>query len=250
MDLSAIILTALAVVAVRRVSRSARARGHRGEWRVRLSSRLRLNRKIYHRLDDVMLRTPDGATQIDHIFISRFGVFVLETKNRRGSIFGKEHDARWAQSIHGRRYRFQNPLRQNFKHVQAVERALRIPPETIHPVVAFVGKSAFKTRMPANVTSGSRFVHYIKTFQREVFTEDQVRDLLREIETRRLKQQDILRIMHVRNLQRRADPNALRHCPRCGNRLVVRTARYGTRVGHRFWACSAHPECRFTRNIG
>ncbi|HYW03705.1 MAG TPA: NERD domain-containing protein [Gammaproteobacteria bacterium] len=250
MDPSAIVLAAIAALAIRRISRSAWAKGHWGEWRVRFSARLRLSGKIYHRLDDVTLRCPDGATQIDHIFISRFGVFVLETKNRRGWIFGKEDQAQWIQSIYGRSYRFQNPLRQNFKHVTAVERALQIPPETIHSVVAFVGNSTFKTRIPANVTSGSRFASYIKTFQRAVFTDDQVRDLLREIAAKRLKRQDILRIMHVRNLHRRGDPNALRHCPRCGSRLVLRAARHGAGSGHQFWACSAYPKCRFTQNIG
>ncbi|HET7922614.1 MAG TPA: nuclease-related domain-containing protein [Gammaproteobacteria bacterium] len=58
-----------------------------GEYRLRLIAHFNLSPDTYQRFHNVMLRTPDGTTQIDHIFISRFGVFVVETKNMRGWIF-------------------------------------------------------------------------------------------------------------------------------------------------------------------
>lgn len=68
----------------------------------------------YVRFHDVMLPTPDGTTQIDHVFVSRFGVFVVETKNMAGWIFGSERGRRWTQVLPGgRKTSFQNPLRQN-----------------------------------------------------------------------------------------------------------------------------------------
>jgi len=249
MNQSDIILLVIAAVVIGWLCKTRWFKGHLGEWRVRLISWVTLDRNIYHRLDNIMLRTPDGATQIDHLFVSRFGVFVLETKNMQGWIFGREEDSKWTQNIYGDTYKFQNPLRQNYKHAKAIENALKIPSETVHSVVAFVGKSTFKTNMPPNVTSGTGFISYIKSFQSQVFTEEQVAGLLNEIETKRLKSEHILNIKHVHNLKQRSNPNASRRCPKCGSPLIVRTAKRGAGAGRQFWACSAYPKCRFTQNI-
>lgn len=62
-------------------------KGYLGELAVRLLARLLLDRSLYRRLHNVTLSTPDGTTQIDHVFVSRFGVFALETKNMQGVDF-------------------------------------------------------------------------------------------------------------------------------------------------------------------
>ena len=42
-------------------------------------------------LDDVVLPTNKGTTQIDHIVVSKYGVFAIETKNYRGEIYGDDN---------------------------------------------------------------------------------------------------------------------------------------------------------------
>ncbi|WP_413247310.1 nuclease-related domain-containing protein [Pseudomonas sp. Marseille-Q5115] len=69
------------------------ARGYVGELLVRSQARRGLPDTLYHPLHNVTLRTPDGTTQIDHVFVSPYGVFVLETKHMRGWIFGGERQA-------------------------------------------------------------------------------------------------------------------------------------------------------------
>lgn len=69
------------------------AKGHIGELWVRLFAHCKLDKTVYRRLHNVTLNTADGTTQIDHVFISPFGIFVLETKNMRGWIFGSEKTA-------------------------------------------------------------------------------------------------------------------------------------------------------------
>ena len=102
----------------------------------------------YRSFHDIMLPTPDGMTQIDHVFVSRFGVFVVETKNMGGWIFGEPNQHRWTQVLPGgRKQQFQNPLRQNHRHVKAVEEALgarTLPEGTVRSVVAFVGEAELK----------------------------------------------------------------------------------------------------------
>ena len=92
-------------------------KGTCGEAIISILLRLSLNRRKYHIIDNVTLKTPDGTTQIDHIVVSRKGVFVIETKNMSGWIFGSEKQVEWTQSFPSKRkYKFKNPIHQNYKH--------------------------------------------------------------------------------------------------------------------------------------
>ncbi|AFL72242.1 nuclease-related domain-containing protein [Thiocystis violascens] len=229
--------------------KSPSVKGYLGESRVRRIARTRLDPMTYHPLHNLTLPTPDGTTQIDHVFVSRFGLFVLETKNMTGWIFGGEHQAQWTQKIYRRTTRFQNPLRQNYKHLKALERALPVPLETIHSVVAFVGDSTFKTEMPPNVTQGNGFVRHIQSFREPVFTETQVVELVRRLQDGRLAPTLATHRAHVRSLKQRSNPDASQRCPRCGRPMILRTVKKGTQAGRRFWACSGFPDCQSTRDL-
>lgn len=224
-------------------------KGYLGELFVRILARLRLDKYTYQRVHNVTLPTLDGTTQIDHIFVSRFGIFALETKNMQGWIFGGENQAQWTQKIYKQSFKFQNPLRQNFKHAKALETALGVPPDTIHSVVTFVGGSTFKTDMPANVTYGAGFVPWIKSFRQVKFTEAEVNNLLKKLQSGRLAPTLATHRAHVQNLKRRSDPAAERRCPKCGSPLVLRTAKSGAGAGKQFFGCSTYPKCRFKQDV-
>ena len=228
--------------------RSPWFKGHVGEWIVHLSAWLLLPSNRYASFRNVTLPTPDGTTQIDHIFVSQFGVFVVETKNMKGWIFGSERQAQWTQKIYRQSYRFQNPLRQNYKHVRALAVALGISADYVHSVVVFVGDSTFKTTMPPNVTAGIGFVRYIRSFSTSVFSQSEINDFCGGIASGRLDPSWKTHREHVRNLKSRADPGAKRRCPKCGKAMVLRTARRGANAGEQFWGCSGYPKCRTTRN--
>jgi len=65
------------------------AKGHFGELLVRVFAHRQLDEQTYHRLHNVTLNTPDGTTQIDHVFLSIYGTLVLETKKMNGWIFAR-----------------------------------------------------------------------------------------------------------------------------------------------------------------
>jgi hypothetical protein len=67
------------------------------------------------------------------------GVFVIETKNMTGWIFGGAEQNEWTQKIFKVSHRFQNPLRQNYKHVKTIETLLGLPSEALFFAVVFVG---------------------------------------------------------------------------------------------------------------
>ena len=93
----------------------------------------------FHLLNHVTLRHKGGTTQIDHILVSRFGVFVIETKDYTGWIFANaEHDT-WTQVTFTDKFKFQNPIHQNYGHVRAVQELLDfVPSNAIHSAVVFV----------------------------------------------------------------------------------------------------------------
>ena len=230
--------------------KSSRVKGIVGERLVRWALRLRLDRATYRAVHDLTLPTPDGTTQIDHVVVSPYGIFAIETKNMKGWIFGGARQAQWTQKIYRHTTRFQNPLLQNYKHVKALQALLDVHPETIHSVVTFVGASTFKTPMPENVTRGARFIGYIKSFRDPVFTEAAVEAILRRIADGRLKPGAATNRAHVRSLQTRADPAAERRCPKCGSTLVLRSVKKGPKAGDRFWGCSTYPRCRVMQPLG
>ncbi|KPQ00089.1 nuclease-related domain-containing protein [Marinobacter sp. HL-58] len=162
-------------------------KGKFGEFLVNLSARCFLDKSRYHLIKNVTLPTEDGTTQIDHVLVSEFGVFVVETKNMKGWIFGGLHQRFWTQKIYRSNHKFQNPLHQNYKHVKALQTLLGLGDHQIHSVVAFVGDSTFKTPMPANVTQGLGYVRYIKSQRELVLSSAQVAEVREKVASGRLK---------------------------------------------------------------
>ena len=75
-----------ALVPVILILRSAWFKGQIGEFKVNFGMKLLLNRDVFRLFKNVTLPFEDGTTQIDHILVSVYGVFVVETKNLRGWI--------------------------------------------------------------------------------------------------------------------------------------------------------------------
>jgi hypothetical protein len=161
-----------------------------------------------------------------------------------GWIFGSEKQAQWTQQIYKRTYKFQNPLRQNYKHLKAIEALLGISPGSLHSVITFVGGSTSKTIMPANVTEGVGFIRYIKSFQQPVFSDAEVNAMLHALQTGRRAPTLATHREHVQNLKCCSDPTAERQCPKCGSTLLVRTIKSGAKARQQFWGCSGFPKCR------
>jgi restriction system protein len=229
--------------------KSARVKGYFGEFLVRMSARLMLDKKEYHAFHNIMLATPDGSTQIDHVFVSQYGLFVIETKNMKGWIFGEPSQATWIQQIYKKTFKFQNPLRQNYKHIKALESLLSISPEVIHSVIVFVGDSTFKTSMPENVTYVGGFIRYIKSKRQQVLSESQVKSIISTIDSGKLKATFQAQREHIRNLKSRSELGSTHLCPKCGSSMVLRTAKSGTNQGNQFWGCSQYPKCRTIQKI-
>lgn len=179
-------LACIPILAVLYFLKSPWFKGLAGEMMVHISAKIHLNKNKYHILRNVTLPTAEGTTQIDHIIVSECGVFVIETKNMKGWIFGGAHQRTWTQKIFKYTKKFQNPLHQNCKHVETLKSLLELNDQQIFSVVVFVGSSTFKTDMPENVINGPGLIKYIKSKDRQVILNTDVQMILSKIEAERL----------------------------------------------------------------
>jgi len=224
-----------------------------GEFKVNLMAKFLLDKSKYTLFKNVTLPTVDGSTQIDHVIVSNYGIFVIETKNMKGWIFGSEKQKTWTQKIYRHTSKFQNPLHQNYKHTQTLQTALDIEPNTVFSLIVFVGDSTFKTAMPDNVVYSGAYIRYIKNKTQLVFTDSEVKNICTKISTNRLKPSLKTNREHVKHVKtivaEKQRPTEVKpvlenpdiSCPKCGKSMVLRTAKRG---GNQFWGCSGYPKCR------
>jgi restriction system protein len=224
-------------------------KGKLGESKVNFSIGLLLNRRVYRLIKNVTLPVGSGTTQIDHIVVSPYGIFVIETKNMKGWIFGDSHEANWTQVIYRRKERFQNPLRQNYKHVKVVQDLLNLEPRQVFNVVVFVGDCTFKTQMPREVVKGTfGLSKFIKSKRVPVIPDHELPDIFAKLLDQRLVPGLRTNRAHIRNVRnqtnrKRTEANI---CPRCGAELVERTNQFS---GEKFLGCSRYPRCKGTRSL-
>ena len=110
-------------------------------------------------------------------FVSPFGLFIVETKNYKGWIFGSESESSWTQVIYKSKYSFQNPLRQTHRHKKVLSKYLGINELHIQTVISFVGDVKFKTELPSNVFR-SGVGSYIKKFKDKVFSDKEIERII------------------------------------------------------------------------
>lgn len=202
-----------------------------------------LDKSIYFPLNNLTLPTKNCTTQIDHVVVSKYGVFVIEAKNIDGWIFGDERSAQWSIVKPGRKFRIQNPLHQNYRHVRAIAEFLELEEERIHSLVMFWGECEFKTEMPRNVMLKG-YATYIKSFNRLLFTDNEVASVIEALKTGALPKTWATRKMYLESLRTRHESTTT--CPKCASPLTLRMAKAGPNAGSKFYGCITYPKCRHT----
>ena len=93
-------------------------------WKGKFSENLVYNEMLrlpdeYIIFNDLLFKSNEHSTQIDHLVVSPYGVFVIETKGYKGWIFGGENSEYWTQVIYKSKHQFYNPIKQNNGHVRS-----------------------------------------------------------------------------------------------------------------------------------
>lgn len=200
-------------------------------------------------------------TEIDVLMLHQSGIYVFESKNYSGWIFGSEQDEEWTQSLLVRGHETQkehffNPVLQNKLHIKHLCELLKMKQEQVYSIIVFSDRCELKS-----ITLYSQAIKVIQLWQlKHELSGLLKKDVLSEGEIARLY--DLLypytqiseekKQEHIRNIeQAQVNREAKRgkSCPVCGAELVVRTVKKGERQGHKFYGCAAYPKCHYTEKM-
>lgn len=199
----------------------------------------------YKIINDLLLTSNSNSTQIDHIVISIYGVFVIETKFYQGWIYGGENSEYWTQNIYGNKYQLRNPIHQNQGHIRALKFILKD-----YGNIPFISIVAFSRQARLGVDAHTPVIYWdqiprtINQFETRVLSESQIQSiynilLANNTEDKDAKKQHISNVRH--NELKRDIAIANGYCPQCGGTLTLRQGKYG-----KFYGCSNYPHCKYT----
>lgn len=144
-------------------------RGFMGEFWLKLELK-KLPKNKYKLLNDIMIEDDKGTHQIDHIVISKYGIFVIEMKNYYGLILGNQYKEKWYQCLGKNKYAFHNPMYQNYGHVKALSNALNLNEEVFIPIVCFSNQVKLKVTSNKPVVQVDTINRNILKYTEEIIT--------------------------------------------------------------------------------
>lgn len=245
-----ILIVSLIVLVVLYKLYAPKIKGYMGESRVARQLD-KLQNEEYKVFNDVLIRTGRGSSQIDHIVISIYGVFVIETKNYSGWIHGNEHSEYWTQSHYDTKTKFRNPIKQNWAHIYALKEALSgFERVKYHSIVVFAGTAELK-----NVSTQILVIYDHELYQTIMDTRGIPNLSIKQVNTIADKlnkvniQDKVAKREHDHHVQNRVRECKSKEkslvCPKCGGNLVLREGPYS-----RFYGCSNYPKCEYKRSYG
>lgn len=219
-------------------------KGAIGEQNVSLRLRS-LDKSKYKVINNVVLQVGEYTSQIDHIVISDYGVFVIETKNYKGWILGHEQSEYWTQVIFKRKEKLYNPIRQNLGHISTLKKSLAAYPTIpYHSIIVFSSRATIKVTTTTDVVYTTQLLRTIKQYTDCNLTEQDKENIFEAIKAMNsIATYD--KREHVKSIQQRIEKreNAIRDhkCPQCGSDLILRKGKFSTFLG-----CTNYPKCTHT----
>lgn len=199
--------------------------------------------KDYHIFNDIYLEVNGITTQIDHLIISNYGIFVIETKNYSGWIYGGDSSEYWTQNMYGKKYKFYNPIKQNLAHVNVLESTLKIQKYKFIPIVVFAGDAELKINSKNIVIHLLELERFILNYKTKIFTNSDIEKIIEKLRASIILDENI-EDKHIQNIKTRLKQKKemINHgvCPKCKTKLVEKNGRYGKFIG-----CNNFPKCKF-----
>lgn len=218
-------------------------KGAAGEFAAKLV--IRFLGKEYRSVHNFTFNDGEKTVQIDHLIISPYGIFVVETKNYSGKIYGNENSDKFIQYLGKNKYEFYSPIKQNRGHIYSLKNVLG--DNKYISIIAFSGMCKIKVQSETFVGYIGQINKYIKSYKDIILDKYQVDNLYEKITNISLKGYKVHK-EHVKNIKQRIqdfnDKVDNRICPKCDGKLVERQGSYG-----KFLGCSNYPKCKFKKNI-
>ena len=221
--------------------------GYKGKTGEKLvAERLEIIDGYKHILNNIMLNDNGKSRQIDHIAITEYGVYIIETKNYAGTIYGRETSNEWQQYLNGKCFRFENPIHQNYGHLQTVNYYIDDITKDTYSVVVFIRRGKLKIDTTTPVIYEDQLAKYIRN-QKKVLNEEKIEQIYQTlIENQITSAQTIKNHNNNVELYMKYKQNLVENeiCPRCNGKLSKRKGKNGI-----FYGCSNFPKCHYTKNI-
>ena len=211
-----------------------------------------LDKNKYRKIHDIKLKNTSNHTktsQIDHLIISTYGIFCIETKGYKGKIYGKEFSKDWVQYLSNQKNYFMNPVLQNYGHIKAVENILKnsYPNMKYFSIIAFSAEANLDSIevKKAKICKISKVSDLIKDLSKdEILKKEDLDKIEILIKENKSYQSDFSHTRDIKKLKKENKEKIEKTiCPRCGGKLVEKEGKYGKFIG-----CSNFPKCRFIYN--
>lgn len=223
---------------------SANFKGKSGEKMV--AERLEILDGDKYIINNIMINDNGKSRQIDHIAITEYGVFVIETKNYNGDIYGKETSNTWKQYLNKKCFQFKNPIHQNYGHLEIVKHHIGDITQNIYSVIVFIRRCRLHVDAVTPVIYEDQLVKYIRN-KEKVLSKNKIDEIYQIILENQITNEQTIK-EHNYNVKKYVEyKNELAEqevCPRCYGKLVKRTGKKGE-----FYGCSNFPKCRYTKQI-
>ena len=201
----------------------------------------------YQPYKNLYLPHRNRTTEVDEVLLHEKGIWVFESKNYSGWIYGSEDQQKWTQVFKGgAKERFYNPIKQNRSHIKALAEYLDVSVENFRSYVVFSERCELK-KVPEDTDEYKVFrrQHLMTRLRKDlsrrevVFDEETFDRLLARLE--KANKTDELSEEHVSVVEGIKEG---RVCPYCSGKLVVRHGKHGDFLG-----CENFPKCRYTAKI-
>jgi hypothetical protein len=214
--------------------------GKAGEKYVR--KELKLLDDNYKVLNDIMIETKNGTCQIDHLVISKYGIFVIETKQYNGYITGSKYDKKWVRHLKNKKkVLYTNPIKQNYGHVISICELLNIEESKVFNIVCIPSRARLKINDDGETTRINNIIEKIISYNDVIIeNEEELYNIIVNSNITDKKR----RKEHNKNLHNKYKNSNDNICPKCGNELVLKNGKYGP-----FYGCSNYPNCKYTKKL-
>ena len=189
------------------------------------------------------------TTEIDLIYITPKGLFIIESKNISGWIFGTESDRYWTQCLPDKsRIRFFNPIWQNRGHIKWLRAFLHDEKLPCFSLIVFSERCSLKKLNYHD--ENCVIIHRDELISTMRSMWKKLPDMFDEAGTQNIfdKLQNADEAMKQAHIDRIQEQYHGMKCPSCGAALVLRTTKKGNNAGKQFYGCSAFPKCRYVRD--
>ncbi len=220
-------------------------------------------------LFNVYIPKSDGTTsEIDLLMITDRGIFVFESKNYSGWIFGNEKSQYWYQTLPAGRgkshkEKFYNPILQNESHIKYL-RTFLAGESPIESIIVFSERCTLKqvdySAERVTVTKRENIESVVYSLYAkatpDILTHMQI-DMIYQKLYPCTQVDTAVKLRHIETIQGKMETAPVTEsvasqepiCPRCGGKLILRKAKRGANAGNQFYGCSNYPKCRYVRDI-